>query len=105
MARTRQTGSLFKHPGGRVGTAWSVLGPHHTGIPRHAAGTSGQRRRISIAGHKRATAMTSAGRAALDRVRAPPPTATRPTGRLPARPVVTGDGPHPPAELVAVPAT
>ena len=51
---------------------WSVLGPHGVGNRWSSAGTSGQRRRISIAGQRPSTATTSNGQAARRWVRIPP---------------------------------
>jgi hypothetical protein len=54
-------------------SSWSVLGPHGVGNRWSSAGTSGQRRRISIAGQRPFTVSTSAGEAARRWVRIPPP--------------------------------
>jgi hypothetical protein len=52
---------------------WSVLGPHGVGNRWSSAGTSGQRRQISIASQRAFTVSTSDGEAARRWVRIPPP--------------------------------
>jgi hypothetical protein len=54
-------------------SAWSALGPHDVENRWSSAGTSGQRRRISIAGHRPSTVTTSDSAAARRWVRAPQP--------------------------------
>jgi hypothetical protein len=67
-SRTRQTGSLSKHPDRRVSTARSVLGPHAIGNRRSRTGTSGQGRPARIAGR---TALTWSSRSGASSVTSP----------------------------------
>jgi hypothetical protein len=78
---------------------WSALGPHGVEIRWSWAGTSGQRRRIRIAGQRPLIVSTSDSEAARRWVRIPPDGCRAPPGRLPTRQVVIADGPHPPAKL------
>jgi hypothetical protein len=70
--------SRHERPAGKYVSRWSALGPWGIGNRWFSAGTSGQRRRISIAGQRPFTVSTLDGEAARRWVRIPPPPSVLP---------------------------